>query len=374
MGKKNKDKLLLNLLESEKYRHRVAMVTDEGAFNQHEPNSNMARMFVIMLLIHVVVIGGIIVYDFINGEEAAPTELTQDFTQPQQAKSALAPNDVGVALEPGKTLDEYSTYDWKSGDSIRSVARKLEVSEEVLIKLNKLDQGRQINTNDVIIYPKRPVLRAVGVSVAGANGELAKPVPAEASIAAAEVPINLTMPGETGFSFSATIEDELTPAPNVAAVTTPAALVQDSPPPAVNTEASGETVRVELPVTAAAPMKVEEAPPAPVVEPAPAPAPAPKVEKEVPKAIPVTRDMVENKQPAPAPEKPAVKKVQEAPPAPVKKETPKTSGSTYTVQSGDTLYRIANRNGVSVKALQDANKISRPEALKIGMKLVIPRR
>lgn len=372
MGKRNKDKLLLNLLESEKYRHRVAMVTDEGTFNQHEPNSNMARMFVIMLLIHVVVIGGIIVYDFINGEEAAPTELTQDFTQPQQTKSALAPNDVGVALEPGKTLDEYSTYDWKSGDSIRSVARKLEVSEEVLIKLNKLDQGRQINTNDVIIYPKRPVLKAVGVSIAGANGELAKPVPAEASIAAAEVPINLTMPGETGFSFSATIEDELTPAPNVATAPAPAALVQESPPQAVNTEASGETVRVELPVAAAAPMKIEEAPPAPVVEPAPAPVTTPKVEKEVPKAIPVSREMVESK-PAPAPVKQAVKKVQEAPPAPAKKETKATGGS-YTVQSGDTLYRIASRNGVSVKALQDANKITRPEALKIGMKLVIPRK
>ena len=45
MSTKKKDKLLINLLEGERYKHRVAMVTDEGAFNQHEPNSNMARMF-----------------------------------------------------------------------------------------------------------------------------------------------------------------------------------------------------------------------------------------------------------------------------------------------------------------------------------------
>ena len=50
MSNKKKDKLLLNLLEGERHRHRVAMVTDEGTFNQHEPNSNMARMFVVMLL------------------------------------------------------------------------------------------------------------------------------------------------------------------------------------------------------------------------------------------------------------------------------------------------------------------------------------
>lgn len=69
---KKKNKLLLNLVESNKHRHHVAMVNHEAEWNQHESNSGMARMFLIMLLIHVVVIGGIIVYDWMNGEEVAP--------------------------------------------------------------------------------------------------------------------------------------------------------------------------------------------------------------------------------------------------------------------------------------------------------------
>ncbi|MBB5037064.1 LysM peptidoglycan-binding domain-containing protein [Prosthecobacter dejongeii] len=367
MSKKKKDKLLLNLLEGERYKHRVAMVTDEGAFNQHEPNSNMARMFVVMLLIHVVVIGGIIIYDFMNGEEAPTTALAENYNKPAPA-SVLPGASVDLGLVTDKSLEEYSTYAWMSGDSIPSVAKKLEVSEEVLIKLNKLDEGRQIKINDVIRYPMRPVVKAVGISVAGANGEIAQPAAPTASLAEAQVPINLALPGESGFSFSPTIENELTPAPTVAPTAASGMQVQDSPPPAVSKEASGTPVIVELPQTSAP--KIEEAPPAP---PAPAPQPVVKkeVEKEVPKAIPVPRQP--EPKPAPVVEKAPVKKIADAPP-PAKKEPTKATAGSHIVQSGETLYRIASKHGISVKALQEANKNTRPEALKIGMKLVIPRK
>lgn len=167
MSIKKKDKLLLNLLEGEKHRHRVAMVNEEEVFNQHEPNSNMARIFVVMLLIHVVVIGGIIIYDFMNGEAAPATELKEDYAaQAAAAANSMPAPAVDLDLVRGGLSEEFSTYDWKSGDSIPIVAKKLEVSEDVLIRLNKVDQGRQIKTNDIIIYPKRPVVKAVGIPVA----------------------------------------------------------------------------------------------------------------------------------------------------------------------------------------------------------------
>jgi membrane-bound lytic murein transglycosylase D len=48
--------------------------------------------------------------------------------------------------------------------------------------------------------------------------------------------------------------------------------------------------------------------------------------------------------------------------------------SRYKVQAGDTLGRIAGRFGVSVAALQEANSISSPKALKVGMWLRVPSR
>ena len=47
------------------------------------------------------------------------------------------------------------------------------------------------------------------------------------------------------------------------------------------------------------------------------------------------------------------------------------SGKTYTVQKGDTLSAIAKKNGVSVKALMDANGL-KSSTIRVGMKLRIP--
>lgn len=49
------------------------------------------------------------------------------------------------------------------------------------------------------------------------------------------------------------------------------------------------------------------------------------------------------------------------------------SGSTYVVQSGDSIWRIANRYKVSQEALMKANGITDARKMKIGMNLVIPR-
>ncbi len=48
------------------------------------------------------------------------------------------------------------------------------------------------------------------------------------------------------------------------------------------------------------------------------------------------------------------------------------SGTTYTVQSGDTLFNIAQRFGVTVQAIQDANNLDNPNRLSIGQELIIP--
>jgi LysM repeat protein len=45
---------------------------------------------------------------------------------------------------------------------------------------------------------------------------------------------------------------------------------------------------------------------------------------------------------------------------------------TYTVQPGDTTYDIAQRFGVSVEELMEANDITDPASLSVGQKLIIP--
>lgn len=375
--KKKTNRLMINLAEIEKYKHNVAMVNQEAEWNQHEPNSGMARMFFVMLLIHIVVIGGIIVYDWLNGEDA-PAPAMVSSTSASTTPSALPPPAVNASdLAAQIPIEDCATYEWKSGDSIASVAKKLGVTEEVLIRMNMLDKGTQLENNSIIRYPKQPVVKAVALGVAGVNGELpvaASTAPA-ASIAAAESPMALTVPGEQTFSFSPTIENELAPTPGSGSAAMVRPSVQETPPAAVTQEALGEpavkadaskTVAEAPPAPAPVPEvkkealpKVEDSPPPAMTEPRVTPKPVAQKEAEVPKAIPVSRN--------------SLPPVSEKAPA-ARKKQPEAVAKTrsYTVKPGETLYSIAMRNGTTVKALQAANKIARPESLRDGMKLVIP--
>ena len=55
--------------------------------------------------------------------------------------------------------------------------------------------------------------------------------------------------------------------------------------------------------------------------------------------------------------------------------TPATGlqGERYVVQAGDTLLQIANRYGVTVEAIVQANKLENPDVLRVGQELIIPR-
>lgn len=62
-----------------------------------------------------------------------------------------------------------------------------------------------------------------------------------------------------------------------------------------------------------------------------------------------------------------------ATPAPVVTATPPpTTGGTYTVQAGDSLYRIATRFGVTAQAIVAANGIANPNLIYVGQVLRIP--
>lgn len=59
-------------------------------------------------------------------------------------------------------------------------------------------------------------------------------------------------------------------------------------------------------------------------------------------------------------------------PAPEAATPPPVAAKTYVVQAGDTIYAIAKRNGVSVDAILWANKMTDPNVVKVGQKLIIP--
>ncbi len=119
-----------------------------------------------------------------------------------------------------------------------------------------------------------------------------------------------------------------------------------SPPP--DLKATEAAIRVALTALAASSRTPV---PTPTATPSPPPSPTATVH---------ATGLAPAPQPAPATSTPT--------PSPSPTATP----ILYTVQFGDTLARIAQRHGVTVEALAQANNIANPNLIYVGQVLVIP--
>lgn len=390
-AKPKETKLLLNLMSGERHRHRVALVTEEGEWNQHEPNSGMARMFVVMLLIHVVLIGGIIIYDFM-GDEETPQQTVTQAARAMTSASGLpqtAPEIVNAQAQAAANTDQFDNYEMRSGDSIRSIASKFGSSEEEITKLNMIDKGLQIGPGTMLRVPKQAVPSAIPIDAKtlkplAVKDEVPKAIPIKDQPPVTNVPSEAVKPSEAPASLSAAAltpmslvaPNEAPPsAPSLAAAadmpaTTPAPLasVAALPPPLnphvvslLRENAPGnESSKSGASKSKEEPKKVAKVEPKPLSKPNPVPPPT-QMLKKIASTPPVTKKVEATK-----------KSVSDAPPKAVAKITPAASNRSHTLKSGETLYRLATKYGVSVAAIQKANNIKNPNQMRDGMKMVIP--
>jgi LysM repeat protein len=367
---KKEKKLLLNLIDGERHRHRVALVTEEGEWNQHEPNSGMARMFVVMLLVHVILIGGIIVYDFMDAEETPQQTVTQA-ARAMSGTSGLpqaAPDIVNAQALAVSDVAEYDNYEMRSGDSLGSIAAKFGTTEQEITELNMIDKGLQIGPGTMLRVPKQAVLSAIPV-----DPQTLKPVAAAAEDMPVVAPLQ-DQPPATQIVPSEAVKPSEAPASISAAALTPMSLVAPTEEPPVPVSlASAADSAAALPVSAetpALPVPVNPRAVSLLQEDVPAEPAAKAQPKALPKPSPV------------APPSQMLKKIVSQPPAtkksePVKKTVPapapKAAGlRSHTLQPGETLYRLSMKYGVSVDAIQKVNGIKDPNSIRDGVKLMIP--
>lgn len=378
---KKEKKLLLNLIDGERHRHRVALVTEEGEWNQHEPNSGMARMFVVMLLVHVVLIGGIIIYDFM-GDEETPQQTVTQAARAMSNTSGLpltSPDVVSAQAQAVANTEQFDNYEMRSGDSLKTIAAKFGATEEEITKLNMIDKGLQIGPGTMLRVPKQAVPSAIPID----------PKTLKPKVVSNDVPKSAPVqdqPPATNKEPSEAVKPAEAPASLSAALTPMSLLAPNEAPPATSALALADT-----PATAPAPKENLAALPPPTNPNAAAVlqenAPAPAKPKEEPKRVAKSEPKpLAKPNPVPPPTQ-MLKKIADTPPAPVKKSEPAkkaadsppkstspkaTAVRTHTLHSGETLYRLSAKYGVSVAAIQKANNIKNPNAMRDGMKLVIP--
>lgn len=322
-----KGKLRLQKLWAKPYRFS-AHVTEEQDWQTEVPNVKLARVFGVVLVLHVVAVGGILAFKIFERTSTMPEESSVVSTDPAPSAEPRTPvkvkaapeNEVNVIVDDPSRLG-MKHYRVRSGDNLLAVARRLEVSVSELEQLNKLDKGNELYAGQVLLVPNYKISALPDENIERLLlGEKIPETVVKAETLSAIKPVEIA---EAGPVVRAAVPMEQ------AVPAGPETVIARAEP----IEAPAAVVSQPVLRPAAGP------PPAPVVRPA-----APALAAVKPAASPASRTM--------------------EPPAPATRS--------YVVQPGDTPYGIGRRFGVDPQTLMRVNGIEDPRFLSLGQELRIP--
>ncbi|MEI6536901.1 MAG: LysM peptidoglycan-binding domain-containing protein [Verrucomicrobiaceae bacterium] len=303
--------------------HVATMTADEEAWPQREPSGNLGRIFILLLLLHVFIIGAVVLYNIITPKSkpvvttethAAPTDKAKTSTTPKDPlmpRSGQSPTAAAVAATPSDNKPaEIGSYEVRSGDNVPGIVAKLGITAEELIKQNNLE-STELYPGRKLLYTKKSAPQLVTLAAA-------KAVPFSTGVSTGKPEPLKSITSPSSASSVSNKKDSAIDS-------------SDSPPKAVLIKGP--------PVTSA------DSPPSP-------------------------KTLVKDDTGTSA--KPKTDTNKGAKTTPAKSVKDATGKRTHLVTSKDTLYSIAKKYGVKVDALQKANSIKDPTVLKDGSRLIIP--
>jgi LysM repeat protein len=205
-SKKRSTKNLLNTLWAKP--HKVsAHVTEEHDWHTEVPNVKLARVFGIVLVLHIVAVGGILAFKMIgqgsdvdtalaDGAEEAIIAPFTDRVSDENTKSGV---DVKVTDRSRVGMKHYRV---RSGDNLLAIARNLGVSVSELEEVNNLDRGNNVYTGQVLLVPNRrlngpapeEIKRLLNQPAAGGAAPALAAVPAAEPVDAPEAAVAMVKP------------------------------------------------------------------------------------------------------------------------------------------------------------------------------------
>jgi LysM repeat protein len=298
-----------------------ARMGDSRDWNTDVPNIKLSRAFVVVLILHVVAVGGILAFEMFKSEPSATkVSAAEGMAQVDADKPAGLVDGAETpgflpAVDAGDN-DGYLRYTVQSGDSIRFIAETYNISRTELLAANNITERHPLVQGRVLRIPRALLsipnntpdgTPLVGNGLAGGleNDSGSGFIPLKTAGVVTDVPGNPSIQNESPDSVDRSLtNDGFLPLGNVPETEAPAATVSR-----VVKKSDRPRVLRERPAT--------------------------------------TRDVAS-------------------------KRTVLTSASQHTVVSGDTLYGISRKYGVSVNDLRGANPGVTPRSLRIGKTLRIP--
>jgi LysM repeat protein len=151
--------------------------------SESEPSMKLSQAFIVVLVLHVVAVGGIYGFNKLNETKPKPVAEKKEAAPEVVAK---APEPVAEAKPQAPAANAGQTYTVVAGDTLKRIASKFNTSIEALEKANNLTSTSIIRTGQILVVGKAASANAASASVK------AEPVPhsqATPSVVAKPAPV-----------------------------------------------------------------------------------------------------------------------------------------------------------------------------------------
>ena len=121
-----------------------------------EPNMKLSRALLIVLLLHVVAVGGIVAFNAIKSRQE-PSVAAVNTMKPQTSATATPEarptHSPAVKTEKKSAAESAKTYTVAKGDTPVTIAKKFKVAFDDLVAANHIDDPRKLKIGQKLIIP-----------------------------------------------------------------------------------------------------------------------------------------------------------------------------------------------------------------------------
>ncbi len=157
--------------------------------SESEPSMKLSQAFLVVLVLHVVAVGGIYGFNKLNETKPKPVAEKKEAAPEVVAKAPEPVAEVkpqASAAKPAVASDAGQTYTVVAGDTLKKIASKFNTSIESLEKANNLASGAIIRTGQVLVVGKAASANAAPAPV---KAELVPHSQATPSVVAKPAPV-----------------------------------------------------------------------------------------------------------------------------------------------------------------------------------------
>ncbi|MDA7681014.1 LysM peptidoglycan-binding domain-containing protein [Verrucomicrobiales bacterium] len=131
--------------------------TGEEGWKKDVPNIKLSRAFIVVLILHVVAVGGILAFEMFKSNESNVTASLKSESSNGAVEESV---DVREKPESHKSTERLGTnegfekYIVQKGDSIRAIADSYKVSRTEILETNLIDEAHPLVSGRILRIPK----------------------------------------------------------------------------------------------------------------------------------------------------------------------------------------------------------------------------